>query len=138
YTAIGSIEEGSVYELRVIGTYSSGVLTMDMEVYDQEGTLLGTQRGVTDTAPLTGEYFGIRHREWSQSGALDIDYYRFSVTDEPLPPAVLPLEKEISLANMQPVRGGMFHAAADGLEFTVEVGGGRTIDASEIELDLNG
>lgn len=138
YADVGTIDNGRVYELRVIGVYDGGTLAMDIELYNQAGVLLAAQRGVRDTAPLTGEYSGLRHRQWSASGTVDVDYYRFSMTQNVLPPATLPLDKVVELTNLNPVPGAIFHNAGDGLNFTVTVGGGRVISTADIELFLNG
>lgn len=138
YAELGAIENGRIYELRVIGVYDGGTLTMDMELYDQAGLLLAAQRGVRDSAPLAGEYSGLRHRQWSASGTVDVDYYRFSVTQNVLPAASLPLDKVVELTDLNPAPGAIFHNAGEGLDFTMTVGGGRVIGTSEIELFLNG
>lgn len=134
----GGVENGEVYELRVTGTYDAGTLSMELAVYDREGNLLVAQDPVTDSTPLAGEYFGLRHRHLGGTQNLDIDYYRFSVTQDAPAPAALPLSKVTELTNLNPARGEMFHSATDGLQFTVEVGGGRTVGTGDIELFLNG
>lgn len=74
--------QGTTYLLRLVGTYSeSGSLSMTLGLFNAAGTTqIGTSASLTDSSPLTGEYFGYRNRIGIQGGTSTIDFDNFSVT----------------------------------------------------------
>lgn len=75
---------GSRYRYEYDGVYNEGTLELTFSVFDvtETPTLIGSISAF-DTAPLTGEYFGLRSGGSGASSLIDIDYDNFTVIPEP-------------------------------------------------------
>ena len=73
-------EIGKTYEMRITATRNEGALDMTIAVFDDLGTLIGTEATGSDATPLTGAYFGIRNRTAHSGHALNIEYRSFSIS----------------------------------------------------------
>src|SRR5690606_7838577 len=127
-TSVGKAVPGETYELKLTGIYESGDLVLTLALHDAEGAELGSLTR-THSAPIAGQWFGLRNRTHSSQGdhVLDIDYHDFRVR----------APSELRIAGVEPLRGATFHPASEGVNFTVSTGNGHMIDPSEIELILN-
>lgn len=78
-----TVDLSKTYTLTLQGTYDlSGILTLNFSISD--GTLTKTVT-LTDTTPLTGEFFGYRNRisDGGSGKAVDANFDNFAIVPEP-------------------------------------------------------
>lgn len=83
---------GQSYEIILTGIYDNqGELDMTLVLLDANGNQIGSTRTAHDPTPLSGEFFGLRHRTAGANHRLNVDHHFFSVT------AVVPEPASIAL-----------------------------------------
>jgi len=81
-----SVPLGTEFLLKVTGTYSGGSLTLTFGVWNSAGTAqIGTSATATDSAPLTGQFFGFRNRNPNTTASYNASFNDFNVVAVPEP-----------------------------------------------------